>query len=163
MFGQRYGSSAVNLVSAAEGSAARLVNILAQEFGCFRDEHTYEGRTKSVRFLKRAQIFVADLWACFDGESYGEFHDIDKITIFADYRIPQILISLGALYCSPTVAAAIKDKHLLESGGRWEMQLRGELIFSHYALSDDRLTNNSMQHLVCGADQERNQKAAPRV
>jgi hypothetical protein len=36
-----------------------------------------------VRFLKRAQIFVADLWAAFDGESYGEFDDIDKITIFA--------------------------------------------------------------------------------
>lgn len=136
---QRYGSSAVNLVSAAEGSAARLVNILARDFACFRDEHIYEGRTKPVRFLKRAQILVADLWACFNGESYGEFHDIDKITIFADYRIPQILISLGALYCSPTVAAAIKDKQLLESGGRWEMQLRGELI-SYQPTSDDQLT-----------------------
>jgi hypothetical protein len=36
-----------------------------------------------VRFLKRAQIFVADLWAAFDGESWGEFNDIDKITMFA--------------------------------------------------------------------------------
>jgi hypothetical protein len=36
-----------------------------------------------VRFLKRAQIFVADLWAAFDGEGYGEFNDIDKITMFA--------------------------------------------------------------------------------
>ena len=32
---------------------------------------------------KRAQILIADLWACFNGESYGEFHDIDKITMFA--------------------------------------------------------------------------------
>jgi hypothetical protein len=40
-----------------------------------------------VRFLKRAQILVADLWAAFDGESYGEFNDIDKITMFAgNYR-----------------------------------------------------------------------------
>jgi hypothetical protein len=78
-----------------------------------------------VRFLKRAQIFVADLWACFENQSFGEFYDIDKITIFADYRIPQILISLGALYCSPTVITAIKGKQLLESGGKWEMQLRG--------------------------------------
>jgi hypothetical protein len=36
-----------------------------------------------VRFLKRAQIFVADLWAAFDGEGYGEFNDVDKITMFA--------------------------------------------------------------------------------
>jgi hypothetical protein len=45
--------------------------------------------------------------------------------VFADYRIPQILITLGALYCSPTVAAAIRDKTLLHSGDRWEVQLRG--------------------------------------
>lgn len=102
------------------------MNILARDFSCFRDEHTYEGYSKPVRFLKRAQIFVADLWACFEGESYGDFYDIDKITMFADYRIPQILITLGALYCSPTVAAAINDKQRLESGSRWEIQLRGK-------------------------------------
>jgi Potential Queuosine, Q, salvage protein family len=92
----------------------------------------YEGRAKPVRFLKRAQIFVADLWACFENQSYGDFYDIDKITMFADYRIPQILISLGALYCSPAVSAAIKDKQLLESGGKWEMQLRGTLRAGKY-------------------------------
>ncbi|KAF4126343.1 Protein of unknown function (DUF2419) [Geosmithia morbida] len=119
-----YDDSPVNLIQAADGSAARLVNMLARDFDCFRDEHYYEGRSKPVRFLKRAQILVADLWACFNGQSYGEFRDIDKITIFADYRIPQMLLSLGVLYLSPTVAAAIKDKQLLESGGLWEMQLR---------------------------------------
>lgn len=127
---ERYGSSVANLIDSAEGSAARLVNMLARDFQCFRDEHIYEGREKPVRFLKRAQIFVADIWACFDGEDYGDFYDIDKITMFADYRIPQILISLGALYCSPTVAAAINDKKILPSGSRWEMQLRACSIWA---------------------------------
>jgi hypothetical protein len=36
-----------------------------------------------VRFYKRAQILIADLWACFNGQSFGEFRDIDKITMFA--------------------------------------------------------------------------------
>ncbi|KAG6029058.1 hypothetical protein E4U41_000483 [Claviceps citrina] len=121
---ERYNCSIVNLVDAANGSAAELVNLLARDFSCFRDEHSFEGRDKPVRFLKRAQILVADLWACFEGASYGEFHDIDKITMFADYRIPQILVTLGALYCSPPVATAITDKKMLKSGGRWEMQLR---------------------------------------
>ncbi|CAM1504012.1 Fc.00g016030.m01.CDS01 [Cosmosporella sp. VM-42] len=120
---ERYDCSVPDLISAADGSAARLVNLLASDFTCFRDEHRYEDG-KMIRFLKRAQILVADLWACFNGESYGEFRDIDKITMFADYRIPQILISLGALYCSPTIAAAIKDKKMIESGGKWEVQLR---------------------------------------
>jgi hypothetical protein len=111
------------LIDAADASAARLVNLLAQDFDCFRDEHPFEDG-KMIRLLKRAQILVADLWACFNGESYGEFYDIDKITMFADYRIPQILISLGALYCCPGIAAAIKDKKMIESGSSWEIQLR---------------------------------------
>ncbi|KAM4059145.1 putative queuosine, q, salvage protein family protein [Hirsutella rhossiliensis] len=121
---ERYDSSFINVVSAAGGSAARLVNLLAHDFSCFRDEHTFNERHKPVRFLKRAQILVADLWACFQGESWGKFRDIDKITMFADYRVPQILISMGALYCCPSLSAAIKDKRLLESGASWEVQLR---------------------------------------
>lgn len=120
---ERYDFSITELVTAADGSAAQLVNLLAEDFDCFRDEHQFEDG-KMIRFLKRAQILVADLWACFNGESYGEFHDIDKITIFADYRIPQILISLGALYCCPGIATAIKDKKMIESGSAWEVQLR---------------------------------------
>ncbi|OAQ73202.1 hypothetical protein VFPPC_00976 [Pochonia chlamydosporia 170] len=121
---ERYSCSITNLIDAADGSAAELVNLLARDFSCFRDEHHFEGRSRPVRFLKRAQIMVADIWACFEGQSYGEFWDIDKITMFADYRIPQILITLGALYCSPPVAVAIKDKKMFKSGDRWEMQLR---------------------------------------
>ncbi|KAK9446046.1 hypothetical protein VB005_01160 [Metarhizium brunneum] len=121
---ERYNCSFANVISAANGSAAELVNLLARDFSCFRDEHYFEGRNKPVRFLKRAQILVADIWACFEGQSYGKFRDIDKITMFADYRIPQILITLGALYCSPPVAAAIRDRKMFKSGDRWEVQLR---------------------------------------
>ncbi|KAI9836445.1 MAG: hypothetical protein M1819_001477 [Sarea resinae] len=70
-----------HLIAESDHSAARLVNLLVEHFSCFRDESVFEGRT--VRFYKRAQIFVADLWACFEGEGYGEFEDIDKITMFA--------------------------------------------------------------------------------
>ncbi|RCI14418.1 hypothetical protein L249_6189 [Ophiocordyceps polyrhachis-furcata BCC 54312] len=121
---ERYNCSFTELVSAGGGSAPRLVNLLARDFPCFRDEHHFRGRSKPIRFLKRAQILVADLWACFQGTSYGKFRDIDKITIFADYRVPQILITMGALYCCPPLVAAIKDKRPLESGGSWEVQLR---------------------------------------
>ena len=39
-----------------------------------------------MHILKRAQILVADLWACFEGQGLGAFTDIDTITMFADYR-----------------------------------------------------------------------------
>lgn len=78
---QDFEGSFANCIYNANYSAAALVNLLAESFGCFRDETTFQGRR--VRLYKRAQILIADLWACFNGESYGEFHDIDKITMFA--------------------------------------------------------------------------------
>jgi hypothetical protein len=73
--------SFVRLIQEAEHSAGKLVNLLAKHFPCFQDEGRFDGR--KVRFLKRAQIFVADLWAAFDNTGYGEFHDIEHITMFA--------------------------------------------------------------------------------
>ena len=69
------------MIQQADHSAAALVNLLASHFPSFRDQTRFDGR--KVRFLKRAQIFVADLWAAFEGEGYGRFDDIDKITMFA--------------------------------------------------------------------------------
>lgn len=121
---QKYQCSFTNVLEAADHSAAALVNLLAEDFSCFNDVNRFENR-KSVRFLKRAQICVADLWAAFEGEGYGHFDDIDKITIFADYRIPQMLNTLGCLWYSPLLESAIRQKKIIESGHRWEIQLRG--------------------------------------
>lgn len=125
---EEFDGSVATLVEDAQGSAARLVNLLAEKFSCFRDEGTFE--KKSVRFLKRAQIFVADVWACFQGEGYGEFDDVDNITMFADYRIPQILQQLSIISYCPPLANAIERFQPIESGHTWEMQIRGCSIWA---------------------------------
>ncbi|CAI4217207.1 unnamed protein product [Parascedosporium putredinis] len=124
---EKYGCSFEELVWSANGSAAGLVNILARDFPCFRDEFKFESRRKPVRLLKRAQILVADLWACFDGQDYGDFYDIGKITMFADYRVPQILQSMGCLYYSPSLMSTIKHGKTIKSGSYWELQIRDML------------------------------------
>lgn len=121
---QNYDLSITNMIAEANKSAAGLVNTLADKFACFRDERKFERKT--VRFLKRAQIFAADLWAAFGGEGYGEFNDIDKITTFADYRIPQILNTMGALVYSPVLESAVKRGDIIPAGSSWETQIRGE-------------------------------------
>jgi len=91
---QRFDRKFSNCIKEAQGSAAALVNLLVEHFPCFRDEFRFEG--KKVRFYKRAQILVADLWACFEGERYGRFEDIDKITMFAGISTHiQISVSLA--------------------------------------------------------------------
>jgi hypothetical protein len=137
---QKYQCSFTNCIAEADHSAAALVNILAANFPCFNDVVRFENR-KSVRFLKRAQICVADVWAAFDGEGLGQFDDIDKITMFADYRVPQILNTLGCLWYSPLLDNTIRHKKLIESGCSWEIQLRGQsdvsitrLLFAHVVI-----------------------------
>jgi len=39
-----------------------------------------------VAIYKRAQILIADIWSSFRGTGFGEFRDIDSLTMFADYR-----------------------------------------------------------------------------
>ncbi|CAJ2511369.1 Uu.00g069940.m01.CDS01 [Anthostomella pinea] len=121
---EKYNCSFTKCIEAADKSAAGLVNLLARDFTAFQDEFKYEGRRKPIRFLKRAQILVADLWACFNGEGYGEFRDIDKITMFADYRVPQILATLGCIGYSPPLHAVVAHKEIIDSGSKYEMQLR---------------------------------------
>ncbi|KAF2261928.1 hypothetical protein CC78DRAFT_535264 [Lojkania enalia] len=123
-----FDSSVGVLVEDGKKSAAGLVNLLAERFTCFRDEAIFDG--KKVRFLKRAQIFVADLWAAFDGEGYGEFDDIDKITMFADYRVPQMLHSLGCMSYCPPLEGRIRRLQTIEPAHSWELQIRGCSIWA---------------------------------
>ncbi|PPJ56604.1 hypothetical protein CBER1_01808 [Cercospora berteroae] len=118
----------VRLIEESGQSAGKLVNLLAKHFRCFQDESRFDGR--KVRLLKRAQIFVADLWAAFNGTGYGSFEDIDHLTMFADYRVPQSLHSLGVLTYSPPLEYHVRDLRTIELGDSREVQLRGCSIWA---------------------------------
>ncbi|CAG7951856.1 unnamed protein product [Penicillium olsonii] len=124
---EEFGGSFANCIDSANLSAAGLVNLVTESFSCFRDETIFNGRR--IRLYKRAQILVADLWACFNGEDFGEFHDIDKITMFADYRIPQMLHQLNCIRYAPKLESHIRDLKPIEPGSNWEVELRGTSIW----------------------------------
>ncbi|CAG8849312.1 3067_t:CDS:1, partial [Racocetra persica] len=91
----KFDGSFINCIKASNKSCLNLLKIIIDNFPCFRDEIMFLG--ERVCFYKRAQILIADIWACFEGKGYGEFKDIDEITMFADYRVPQALHHLGAI------------------------------------------------------------------
>ena len=84
LISQLYEGKVSQLVECCNRDAVMLSHLMASSFPCFRDVATYRGMT--VSFLKRAQIFVADLWGRFGGQGYGEFRNIEDLTMFADYR-----------------------------------------------------------------------------
>lgn len=103
----RFGGTFKTCVADADASAQTLIKIVVENFPCFRDEAQYD--KKWVAFYKRAQILVADLWNCFKGQSWGEFADIEELAMFADYRVPQVLVYFGALEYSPELMKKLKE------------------------------------------------------
>ncbi|KAG1452829.1 hypothetical protein G6F56_007721 [Rhizopus delemar] len=123
-----FNGSFTNCIIQAKGSADALLNIILKHFTSFRDIHQF--KETQVYILKRAQILIADLWACFDGIDYGRFDDIDSITMFADYRVPQALYQLGLLSYSPQLIERLKRREDFPSGSEDEIEIRGNSIWA---------------------------------
>lgn len=125
---EKYEGSFVNVIAQCGNSAQKLLQLLVQDFPSFRDTAPYSGRTVSL--YKRVQILIADVWACCGGKGYGEFTDIDTITMFADYRIPQALVWFGALTYSENLTELLNKKTMFQSGERLEVEIRGNTIWA---------------------------------
>ncbi|KAF9409677.1 hypothetical protein BGZ94_001887 [Podila epigama] len=124
---EKFNGNFANCIAEANGSALKLVDILTSNFSSFRDEAEFCGR--KVQIFKRAQILVADL-ACFQNKSYGAFKDIDEITMFADYRVPQALYHFHCLQYSPELLAVLDRGEMLPNGSPLEVEIRGNSIWS---------------------------------
>uniref|UniRef100_A0A1I8AXT4 Queuosine 5'-phosphate N-glycosylase/hydrolase n=1 Tax=Meloidogyne hapla TaxID=6305 RepID=A0A1I8AXT4_MELHA len=81
-------------------------------------------RGDNVSFLKRAQILVADVYSCLhEKDSNANFNDINELTMFADYRVPQALAYLGVLEYGDIMLQLLNKP--LKCGSEEEIQIRG--------------------------------------
>jgi hypothetical protein len=137
----RLDGSFITLIKRSNKSSAILLNLIIETFGdLFDDASVYHEAL--VVFHKRAQILIADIWACFEGQGFGEFHDISEtITMFADYRVPQALVYFGVIVYSPELLSvlrkqedhhlslesdvAMNDQNMMKRGDEFEIEIRG--------------------------------------
>lgn len=84
-----------------------IVEVIYYQSNIVSHSSRYLGFT--VSFYKRAQILIGDIWACFEGKDLGTFHDIDHLTMFPDYRVPQVLIHFGAMRYSDSLLNKLKS------------------------------------------------------
>lgn len=86
---------------------------------------------------KRAQICVAELWAAFYPPTTASSHPlfpgaagakIEELTMFADYRVPQILHHLRIIAYPPSLVALLESRALLSSGCNEEVSIRAASI-----------------------------------
>lgn len=123
-------------------------------FPCFQDEVMLEGTKGTfvrkslvlpdpnsyteVCFWKRAQILVAETWAAFYPppllkQKHPIFHGphgpkIHQLTMFADYRVPQILHHLQILSYPPSLLRLLRGASPIAPGSVEEISIRSASI-----------------------------------
>lgn len=123
---EEYDGDVRNLIAAADGDALMLVEELAANFACYADFRVYGDEEMPI--LKRAQLCVSDIVGSFEsqGESQGlgALANADKLTCFADYKLPQLFHAVGALAYAPELDAAIRARVELPEGCEQEVEIR---------------------------------------
>ncbi len=161
----RFGGRFTGPVEEAKFSAARLVGILA-EMPYFRDVSRYEGL--EVPFYKRAQITAADLWVRFGGRRAGFFDDINRLTMFADNAVPNVLRVDGVLSYESALAERIIRGELIPAGADEEIEIRAsalhavELIVGALRDAGHDVTPMTLDSFLWTRGQHPRYKASPR-
>lgn len=123
VLGEKYEGKFVNVLKKAEYDAIEIVRCLLKDFPSFRDIARWND--KEIYFLKRAQICAQDL-------SYLKELKIKNINIlssFADYKIPQILRRFGVISYNSYLADKIDNYILISSGSSEEIEIRSATIW----------------------------------
>ena len=124
----RFQGTFIHVLEEAKGSAVELVFLVAAEFPSFNDIATHMGET--VYFFKRSQILTHDLWCTFSGDSWGSFSELDQLTAFADYKLPQVLRQLGIIRYEAELAARINRLEHIPPGSLEEVEIRAATIWA---------------------------------
>jgi hypothetical protein len=125
----------LNFIDSANGKAAHIVTTLAK-LPQFQDVPDYHGR--AVPLYKRAQIAAADLHLAFLRLGISLFDDMDRLTMFPDNGVPQVLLADGLLEYTPELRARIESEEEIPSGSDEEIEIRacaGQVVEYLAALS----------------------------
>ena len=133
-----YKGSCVNFVKDCNRDATKLVKKVVDEFCCFRDHAIYKG--EQVFLYKRAHILVSDIYLAYldikeakkDTEENNIINftqeTISQLTMFADYRVPQILKAVGVLQYDKYLTELINNKKEIPHGSKEEVEIRAATI-----------------------------------
>jgi hypothetical protein len=104
------------------------VDLLIESFPSFRDDALYEGTR--VAFHKRAQLAAGMIYQAFGGREWGAFPDMDQLSVYADYKLPQVLRRLGILCYDDELAHRVDNLIALPAGSRMEVEIRAATVWA---------------------------------
>ena len=124
----QFDGQCARLVESCDYDAIAVIKSVVENFSSFRDEATYHGRV--VKIYKRAQIFASDLFGAYGGQQWGALKNLDALTCFADYKLPQILRRWGVMRYADSLAARIDAFVEIAPGCDEEIEIRAATILA---------------------------------
>jgi hypothetical protein len=149
---EKFDGEASNLVQSTSNDVNKLVNTLIETFPNFQDWVTKDGN--KIYFLKRAQIFVSDLYYAFQGKDLGKFNNMEDLAIFADYKLPQLFQAEGVLGYNKKLLNIVENEKLIEPGSQEEIEIRANTIYASELLRQEldklgrKLTSNELDWML---------------
>src|SRR3990167_1085828 len=114
------------ILDIAENDAVEIVLTLANDL-----PEIFNDVANEVRFYKRAQLvpgMISDLTKI--GIVSRRIENLDKLTAFADYKVPQLLRKYGILEYSSKLADKIDNKIEIPAGSKEEVEIRAATIWA---------------------------------
>lgn len=120
---EKYNGEFINVLEKADYDAIKIVQFILEDFPSFRD--IYKWDNKEIYFLKRAQICAQDLSSLKD----LKIKNINALSAFADYKLPQILRRFEVISYSNDLASKIDNYVLIPANSREEIEIRAATIW----------------------------------
>ncbi|MGE0793076.1 MAG: queuosine salvage family protein [Candidatus Woesearchaeota archaeon] len=117
-----------NVLKKSNYDCEKLLNVITSKFDFFNDYSTYKNKT--IHFHKRAQLLIGDIYEILHKFKEEIIKNIDFLTAFADYKIPQILRKINVLKYSEELEKLIDNKTELEFGNSMEVEIRSNMIWA---------------------------------
>lgn len=111
------------ILEQSNNSCINLIKLIIKIFPSFRDIFYFKNEKYFI--LKRVQLICSMIY----GRNKNSFFDIDQLTVFSDYRIPQTLRKLGLVNYDLELSNIIKNNQYLTEGSNKELEIRLSSIF----------------------------------
>lgn len=125
---EHFDGKVTNFLTATGNDAVKLFELLIKYFPSYRDVAKYNGR--EVVFLKIAHLLALDFGYRLPHQSQRPFlKNFDKLCVFADYKLPQLLRNFGVLEYDERLSKIVDSYTMIPAGSPEETEIRSGAIW----------------------------------
>lgn len=102
---------------------------ISKYFKSYKNDYIkYKGKT--IYFYKRLQLLISDISeSVYDNKKFS----LNPLTLFADYKIPQLMRALNFMTYSDKLSKIVDNKLEIKAGSVYETEIRASIVYiAHY-------------------------------